>query len=333
MTEDFMHDALAAVGVDMPTPLPRMKWQDAMDNYGCDKPDIRFGMKLHDITDIVKGSNFKVFADVANNGGVVRAINAKGAGDWSRGEIEKLARIAKNNGAKGMAWIAFSTDGKVKSPIVKYFTDEEFDAIKKELEVEPGDLLLFAADDFLTVSAVLSALRLHMADALNIKREGHAFLWIVDFPMFDYDPETGIYTAEHHPFTMIPEEDWDKIETDPLKCKSYSYDFVMDGFEAGGGSIRIHNPELQRRVFKRLGLTDEQIDKRFGHMIEALSLGCPPEGGIALGVDRIVMLLAGRDSIRDCIAFPKTARGVDLMTGAPSEVTAQQLKEANIRLA
>lgn len=333
MTEDVMKDALAAVGVDLPTPLPRMRWQDAMDDYGCDKPDIRFGMKIHDITDIVKGSKFKVFADVANNGGYVRAINAKGAGDWSRGEIEKLADIAANNGAKGMAWIAFSTDGKVKSPIVKFFTDEEFDAIKKELDVQPGDLLLFAADDFLTVCAVLSALRLHMADALGIKREGHAFLWIVDFPMFDYDPDTGIYTAEHHPFTMIPEEDWDKIETDPMKCGSYSYDFVMDGYEAGGGSIRIHDPELQRRVFKRLGLTDKQIDERFGHMIEALSLGCPPEGGIALGVDRIVMLLAGRDSIRDTIAFPKTARGVDPMTGAPSEVTPQQLKEANIRLA
>jgi aspartyl-tRNA synthetase len=332
MMEDVMQEVLAAVGVEHEFPLKRMPWKEAMDRFGCDRPDVRFGMELVDLTDIVKDCNFKVFTGAIEKGGIVKCINAKGAGDWSRGDIEKLAEVAADNGAKGMAWIAYTTDGKEKSPIIKFLGDEVHAAIKEAAGAEPGDLLLFAADDFATVSAVLSALRLHMADLLGIERKGHALLWVVDFPMFKYDEETGKYAAEHHPFTMPRVEDIDKIETDPLHMGSYSYDIVMDGFELGGGSIRIHDAELQKRVLRRCGVDDEGIEEKFGHLIRALEHGTPPHGGIALGLDRLVMLLAGKDSIRDVIAFPKTSSGGDPMTGAPSEVSARQLKEASIRI-
>lgn len=331
LMEDVMKETLAAVGVEHSFPLKRMPYAEAMDRFGCDRPDTRFGMELVTITDVVANSAFKVFASVAQNGGIVKAINAKGAGDWSRGDIEKLAQIAADNGAQGMAWIAFTSDGSEKSPIIKFFSDEEFAAIKERLAVEPGDLVLFAADTPDVVHAVLSALRLHMADALGIKREGHELLWVVNFPMFKYDKDEDKYAAEHHPFTMIPEDEWDLIETNPLSCGSYSYDLVMDGFEVGGGTIRIHTADLQKRVLARCGLNDEEIEEKFGHLIHALELGAPPHGGIALGLDRLVMLLAGKASIRDVIAFPKTSSAADPMTGAPSAVTARQLKEVSLR--
>ncbi len=333
MMEGVMAETLKAVGVtDVAFPLQKMQYADAMRLYGCDRPDVRFGMLLHDITDIVKDTCFKVFASVAQSGGVVKAINVKGAGDWSRGEVEKLASIAEANGAKGMAWVAFTTDGQEKSPIKKFFTDEEWAALKAEMEVEPGDLLLFAADKPEIANAVLSSLRLHMADAMNIPREGHALLWVVNFPMFRYDEDEKKYAAEHHPFTHVLKEDLDKIESDPLACGSYSYDLVMDGFEVGGGTIRIHNAEEQRRILRVVGLTDEEIDEKFGHLIRALELGAPPHGGIALGLDRLVMLLARKDSIRDVIAFPKTSSASDPMTGAPSAVTGRQLKDVSLRI-
>ena len=333
MMEGVMAETLKAVGVtDVAFPLQKMQYADAMRLYGCDRPDVRFGMLLHDITDIVKATGFKVFASVAQSGGVVKAINVKGAGDWSRGEVEKLASIAEANGAKGMAWVAFTTDGQEKSPIKKFFTDEEWAALKAEMEVEPGDLLLFAADKPEIANAVLSALRLHMADAMNIPREGHALLWVVNFPMFRYDEDEKKYAAEHHPFTHVLKEDLDKIESDPLACGSYSYDLVMDGFEVGGGTIRIHNAEEQRRILRVVGLTDDEIDEKFGHLIRALELGAPPHGGIALGLDRLVMLLARKDSIRDVIAFPKTSSASDPMTGAPSAVTGRQLKDVSLRI-
>ena len=335
LMEGVFQEVLSAAGVEHEFPLQRMPWKEAMDRFGCDRPDVRFGMELVDLTDLIKDCNFKVFTGAASNGGVVKCINAKSAGNWSRGEIEKLADIAAANGAKGMAWIAYTdadTDLVGKSPIIKFLGEETHNAIKEAAGVEPGDLLLFAADTFDTASAVLSALRLHMADALGIERNGHALLWVVDFPMFRYDADEKKYAAEHHPFTMIPEEDWDKIEFDPLACSSYSYDIVMDGFEMGGGSIRIHNAELQKRVLRRLGVEDDQMEEKFGHLIHALELGAPPHGGIALGLDRLVMLLAGKQSIRDVIAFPKTSSASDPMTGAPNEVTGRQLKEVNLRL-
>ena len=332
MMEAVMAETLAAVGVtDVTFPLQKMQYADAMRLYGCDRPDVRFGMELHDITDIVKDTGFKVFSSVAQSGGVVKSINAKGAGDWSRGDVEKLATIAEANGAKGMAWVAFTTGGDEKSPIKKFFTDEEWAALKSAMDVEPGDLLLFAADKPEIANAVLSALRLHMADALDVPRPGHSLLWVVDFPMFKYDEDEKKYAAEHHPFTHVLDDDLDKLETAPLECGSYSYDLVMDGFEVGGGTIRIHNAEEQRRVLRVCGLTDEQIDEKFGHLIHALELGAPPHGGIALGLDRLVMLLAGKDSIRDVIAFPKTSSASDPMTGAPGSVAARQLKEVNLR--
>ena len=335
LMEGVFKEVLSAAGVEHEFPLQRMPWKEAMERFGCDRPDVRFGMELVDLTDLIKDCNFKVFTGAAANGGVVKCINAKSAGNWSRGEIEKLADIAAANGAKGMAWIAYTdadTDLVGKSPIIKFLGEETHNAIKEAAGVEPGDLLLFAADTFDTASAVLSALRLHMADALGIERDGHALLWVVDFPMFRYDAVEKKYAAEHHPFTMIPEEDWDKIESDPLACSSYSYDIVMDGFEMGGGSIRIHNAELQKRVLRRLGVEDDQMEEKFGHLIHALELGAPPHGGIALGLDRLVMLLAGKQSIRDVIAFPKTSSASDPMTGAPNEVTGRQLKEVNLRL-
>lgn len=335
LMEGVFKEVLSAAGVEHEFPLQRMPWKEAMERFGCDRPDVRFGMELVDLTDLIKDCNFKVFTGAAANGGVVKCINAKSAGNWSRGEIEKLADIAAANGAKGMAWIAYTdadTDLVGKSPIIKFLGEETHNAIKEAAGVEPGDLLLFAADTFDTASAVLSALRLHMADALGIERIGHALLWVVDFPMFRYDAVEKKYAAEHHPFTMIPEEDWDKIESDPLACSSYSYDIVMDGFEMGGGSIRIHNAELQKRVLRRLGVEDDQMEEKFGHLIHALELGAPPHGGIALGLDRLVMLLAGKQSIRDVIAFPKTSSASDPMTGAPNEVTGRQLKEVNLRL-
>lgn len=335
LMEGVFKEVLSAAGVEHEFPLQRMPWKEAMERFGCDRPDVRFGMELVDLTDLIKDCNFKVFTGAAANGGVVKCINAKSAGNWSRGEIEKLADIAAANGAKGMAWIAYTdadTDLVGKSPIIKFLGEETHNAIKEAAGVEPGDLLLFAADAFDTASAVLSALRLHMVDALGIERNGHALLWVVDFPMFRYDAVEKKYAAEHHPFTMIPEEDWDKIESDPLACSSYSYDIVMDGFEMGGGSIRIHNAELQKRVLRRLGVEDDQMEEKFGHLIHALELGAPPHGGIALGLDRLVMLLAGKQSIRDVIAFPKTSSASDPMTGAPNEVTGRQLKEVNLRL-
>ena len=335
LMEGVFQEVLSAAGVEHEFPLQRMPWKEAMERFGCDRPDVRFGMELVDLTDLIKDCNFKVFTGAAANGGVVKCINAKSAGNWSRGEIEKLADIAAANGAKGMAWIAYTdadTDLVGKSPIIKFLGEETHNAIKEAAGVEPGDLLLFVADTFDTASAVLSALRLHMADALGIERNGHALLWVVDFPMFRYDADEKKYAAEHHPFTMIPEEDWDKIESDPLACSSYSYDIVMDGFEMGGGSIRIHNSELQKRVLRRLGVEDDQMEEKFGHLIHALELGAPPHGGIALGLDRLVMLLAGKQSIRDVIAFPKTSSASDPMTGAPNEVTGRQLKEVNLRL-
>ena len=331
--EDVLSDAFAKMGVDIPTPLRRIDYWDAMDTYGSDKPDTRFGMELHDVTGIFAESKFKLFASAAaTEGQYVKAINARGAGTWPRAQIDKLAGVAADFGAKGLAWIAFREDGSVNSPIVKFFTDEEMAALRAEMDAQPGDLVMFAVADRKGADEILGGMRNHMADALELPREGHDFLWVVNFPLFHWDEERGAYEAEHQPFTLPSTDDLEAIKADPLAAGSCTYDFVMDGYEAGGGGMRIHNSEMQLAMLEMLGFTIEGAREQFGFLMDALEFGAPPMGGFALGLDRVCMLLAGADSIREVMAFPKTSSGSDLMSDAPSAVSARQLKEVGLRM-
>ena len=331
--EDVLRDAFAKMGVELPCPLRRMQYWDAMDTYGTDKPDTRYGMELHDVTSIFANSSFKLFAGAANTEGqYVKALNAKGAGTWPRAKIDKLAGVAAEFGAKGLAWIAFREDGSINSPIVKFFTDEEMDALRAEMDAQPGDLVMFAVADRLGADEILGGMRCHMANALDVPREGHDFLWVVNFPLFHWDEDRKAYAAEHQPFTLPDTDDLEAIKADPLAAGSCTYDFVMDGYEAGGGGMRIHNAQMQLAMLEMLGFTEEGAREQFGFLMDALEFGAPPMGGFALGLDRVCMLLAGCDSIREVMAFPKTSSGSDLMSDAPSAVSARQLKEVGLRM-
>lgn len=331
--EDVLAEAFSKVGVQMQLPLRRLPYWEAMDTYGTDKPDTRFGMELHDVTQIFSASKFKLFSSAAADPKTyVKAINAKGAGKWPRAQIDKLADVASAFGARGLAYIAFREDGSVTSPIVKFFSDEEMATLRAEMDVEPGDLVMFAVEGRLAADEILGGMRSHMADALGLVREGHDFLWVVDFPLFHWDEDRGAYAAEHQPFTQPMEADVELLDADPLSVGSHTYDFVMDGFEAGGGGMRIHDAGLQMRILEKLGFTEERAREQFGFLMEALKFGAPPMGGFALGLDRVCMLLAGSDSIREVMAFPKTSSGSDLMSDAPGEVSGRQLKEVSLRL-
>lgn len=331
LTEGMVRHVMShALGVDSITlEFPRITYHEAMNRYGSDKPDIRFGLEIEDVTEIVAVSDFKVFADAAKVG-TVRAINAKGCGGYSRKEIDELGQFVAKYGAKGLAWIAVE-EGTVRSPIAKFLSPEIIDSLLKAMQARPGDLLLFVADKPKIALQSLGALRLHLADKLGLRKKGDfRFLWVVEFPLLEWDEEEGRFVACHHPFTSPLLEDLGKMETNPGEARARAYDLVLNGVELGGGSIRIHRRDLQQRMFDCLGLTAEESQEKFGFLMEAFEYGTPPHGGIALGLDRFVMLLAERDSIRDCIAFPKTTSGQDLMTGAPNHVPERLLDELKI---
>lgn len=320
-----------AIGVTVSTPFPRISYQEAIDRFGTDKPDTRFGMELKDISPIAKQCGFKVFNSIVNNGGQVRGINANGCGSFSRKEIDDLTAFVGIYRAKGLAYFIVNEEG-VKSPIAKFFTQEEINAILDKMEAKPGDLLLFVADQPDVVAQALGALRLHLAHRQNlIPENSYNFVWVVDFPLLEYDVEEKRYTAMHHPFTAPLDEDVELLEEHPEKVRAKAYDLVLNGVEIGGGSIRIHRREVQEKMFKAIGLTMEEAAEKFGFMLDAFEYGAPPHGGIAFGFDRLIMLLSGKSSIRDVIAFPKTASATCLMTAAPSEVDAKQLRELHVK--
>lgn len=318
-------------GVTLPTPFPRLTYQEAMNRFGVDKPDIRFGLELKEITDLASQSGFKVFLDVIGRKGRIKGINAKGMAGLSRKELDDLVLEATTRGAKGLAWLKITHEG-VESPIAKFFTPELLTKIKERLEAAPGDLLLFVADMEKVVHEVLGGLRLLLAKRLNlIDPDLFLPLWVLDFPLLEYDELEKRYVAIHHPFTAPMDEDVHLLDTDPLQVRSKAYDFVLNGCEVGGGSIRIHQSELQSKIFDLLNIKKEEAEMKFGFLLEALQFGAPPHGGLAFGLDRFAAMLTGSESIRDVIAFPKTQKGICLMTQAPSPVDPRQLKELLIK--
>ena len=314
--------------VDVELPIQRMTWQEAMDRFGSDKPDLRFGMELHDVSEVVKGCGFGVFTGALENGGSVRGINAKGQGAMPRKKIDALVKFAKDFGAKGLAYLCINEDGTYKSSFAKFMTEEELDARVKAMDGEAGDLLLFAADKNKIVWDVLGNLRLEIARNLDLlDKNVYKFLWVTEFPEFEYSEEQGRYVAMHHPFTMPMEEDIPLLKTNPEKVRARAYDIVLNGTELGGGSIRIHQDDVQETMFEALGFTKEKANEQFGFLINAFKYGVPPHAGLAYGLDRLIMLMAKQDSIRDVIAFPKVKDASCLMTDAPNAVDDKQLQE------
>ena len=322
-----------AIGVDVPLPIPRMTWQEAMDRFGSDKPDTRFGMELVDVSETVAGCGFGVFTGALENGGSVRGINAKGQGAMPRKKIDKLVSFAKDYGAKGLAYLAVNEDGTYKSSFAKFMTEEELAALVEKMGGEPGDLLLFAADKNKVVWDVLGALRLELARQLELlDKNRYNFLWVTEFPLLEWSDEENRFMAMHHPFTMPMEEDWDKIDSDPGAVRAKAYDIVLNGTELGGGSVRIHQDDIQEKMLEVLGFTKEQAHEQFGFLLDAFKYGVPPHAGLAYGLDRMVMLMMQCDSIRDVIAFPKVKDASCLMSHAPSPVDEKQLEELGIEV-
>ena len=333
VNERLLKRVFAKVGVDVEIPLQRMPWIEAMNRYGSDKPDTRFGMELVDVTDVVAGCGFGVFTGAIEAGGSVRGLNAKGQGDMPRKKIDKLVDFAKDFGAKGLAYLAVNEDGTYKSSFAKFMTEDELDALVKAMDGEKGDLLVFAADKNKVVWDVLGNLRLELARQMEIIDESKFnFLWVTEFPLLEYNEDLGRYQAMHHPFTMPMEEDLEFLESDPGRVRAEAYDIVLNGTELGGGSIRIHRDDIQEKMFDALGFTRERAHEQFGFLLDAFKYGVPPHAGLAYGLDRMIMLMVGAESIRDVIAFPKVKDASCLMTEAPGTVDDEQLKELGLAI-
>ena len=334
VNERLLHKLFKEIlNVEIPQPIPRMTWQEAMDRFGSDKPDLRFGMELKNVSDVVKDCEFVVFKGALENGGTVRGINAEGQGHMPRKKIDALVEFAKGYGAKGLAYIAIQDDGSYKSSFAKFMTEDQMAALISAMDGKPGDLLLFAADKNKVVWDVLGNLRLEIARQLDLlKKDDYKFLWVTEFPLLEYSEEQGRFVAMHHPFTMPMDEDWHLIDSNPGAVRAKAYDIVLNGTEIGGGSVRIHQSDIQSKMFEVLGFTPEKAQEQFGFLLEAFKYGVPPHAGLAYGLDRVVMLMGGCDSIREVIAFPKVKDASCLMTEAPTPVDPKQLEELGIEV-